>query len=208
MPFPPMGNSDHVVFSVSLTFCQTQKGIPHFNCIPYGYSCFNWDGLCDHLKDVPREYIFKLRASTAASEFFVQVRIDPYIPHRKYQVKCHSSSWLSAACADAITHRNIFYRLYQQNKSSESKVKFRQPGNHCKRVVEAAKLAYANKTKISLSDTLISLPRNLALKTFVLFLIVFTTKVNLLYLCYSTVWKCCLLCLIKQNSFLKNVLFG
>ena len=37
--------------------------------------------------------------------------------------------------------------LYQQKKSAESKVKFRQAGNHCKRVLEAAKLAYANKAK-------------------------------------------------------------
>ena len=37
--------------------------------------------------------------------------------------------------------------MYQKNKSSESKVKFRQASNCCKRVFEAAKLAYANKTK-------------------------------------------------------------
>ena len=37
--------------------------------------------------------------------------------------------------------------MYQQNKSSESKVKFRQASNSCKRVLEAAKLAYATKTK-------------------------------------------------------------
>ena len=37
--------------------------------------------------------------------------------------------------------------MYQQNKSSESKVKFRQASNCCKRVLEAAKLAYATKTK-------------------------------------------------------------
>ena len=35
----------------------------------------------------------------------------------------------------------------EQNKSSESKVKFRQASNHCKTVLEASKLAYANKTK-------------------------------------------------------------
>ena len=39
--------------------------------------------------------------------------------------------------------------MYQQNKSSESKVKFRHASNHCKRVLEAANLAYANKTKES-----------------------------------------------------------
>ena len=36
--------------------------------------------------------------------------------------------------------------MYEQNKS-ESKVKFRQASNCCKRVLEAAKLAYATKTK-------------------------------------------------------------
>ena len=34
-----------------------------------------------------------------------------------------------------------------KDKSSESKVKLRQARNCCKRVLEAAKLAYANKTK-------------------------------------------------------------
>ena len=50
-------------------------------------------GLRDHLRDVSWEDIFKLSASAAASEFckWVQVGIDVYIPHRKYQVKPHSS---------------------------------------------------------------------------------------------------------------------
>ena len=34
-----------------------------------------------------------------------------------------------------------------KDKFSDSKVKFRQTSNRCKRVLEAAKLAYANKTK-------------------------------------------------------------
>ena len=42
--------------------------------------------------------------------------------------------------------------LYQQNKSSESKGKFRQASNRCKRVLEAAKFAYANKTKESITS--------------------------------------------------------
>ena len=68
------------------------------------------------------------------------------------EVKPHSSPWSSAACGTAIVHRNYFFRLYQQNKSSESKVKFRQASNHCKRVLEAAKLAYTNKTKESITS--------------------------------------------------------
>ena len=42
--------------------------------------------------------------------------------------------------------------MYQQNKSSESEVKFRQASNHCKRVLEADKLAYANKTKDAITS--------------------------------------------------------
>ena len=59
--------------------------------------------------------------------------------------------WFSAAGAAAIFHRNHFFRLYQKDKSFESKVKFRQASNLCKRVLQAAKLAYANKTKESIS---------------------------------------------------------
>ena len=92
--------------------------------------------------------------AAAASEFceWVHVGIDVHIPHRKYHVKPHSSSWFSAACTAAIVHRNHFFRLYQREKSSDSKVKFRQASNHCKRVLEAAKPAYANKTKESITS--------------------------------------------------------
>ena len=102
------------------------------------------------MRDYPWDDIFKLGASAAASEFceWFQVGIDVYIPHRKYQVKPHSSPWFSAACAAAIVHRNHFFRLYQKDKSSDSKVKFRQASNRCKRVLQAVKLAYANKTRV------------------------------------------------------------
>ena len=53
----------------------------------------------------------------------------------------------SAAGAAAILHRNHFFHFYQQNKLSASKEKFRQASNCCKRVLQAAKVAYANKTK-------------------------------------------------------------
>ena len=154
MAFPPLGNSDHVVVSVSIDFPINSKQDTPFHCMAYDYSRADWDGLRDHLRDLPWEDIFKLSASAAASEFceWVQVGIDVYIPHRKHQVKHHSSPWFSAACAAAIVHRNHFFCLYQKNKSYESNVKFRQASNRCKRVFEAAKLAYATKTKESITS--------------------------------------------------------
>ena len=142
MSFPPLENSDHV--SVSIDFPINSKQDSLFRDAAYDYSRADWDGLRDHLRNVPWEDM----SASAASEFceWVQVGIDVYIPHRKYQVKPHSSPWFSAAFAAAIVYRNPFFRLYQQNKS-ESKVKFRQASNHCKRVLEAAKLANATKRK-------------------------------------------------------------
>ena len=74
------------------------------------------------MRDGPWQDIFKLAAFAAFSEFCVQVGIDVYIPHRKYQVKPYSSPWFSAASAAAIVHRNHFFRLQQKDKSSDSKV--------------------------------------------------------------------------------------
>ena len=68
-----------------------------------------------------------------------------------YRVNPHTSPWFSAACTTAIVHRNQFFHLYQQKKSSESTAKFRQASNHYKEVHEAAKIAYATKMKESIT---------------------------------------------------------
>ena len=116
MAFPQLENSDHVVVSISKDFPSNSQQDASFHYIAYDYSCADWDGLHDHLRDVPWENIFKLRTSAAE---WVQVGIDVHIPHRKYQVKSHSSPWFSAFCAAAIVHRNYFLCLYQKDKSSE-----------------------------------------------------------------------------------------
>ena len=58
--FPPFGNSDHVVVSVSIDFPINSKRNALSHCIAYDYSCADWDGLCNHLRDVSWEDIFKL----------------------------------------------------------------------------------------------------------------------------------------------------
>ena len=152
--FPPLGNSDHVGLSVSIDFSSNSQWDAPFHCIAYDYSRADWNSLCDHLRDVPWEDIFKLGASVAASEFcqWVWVGIDVYIPHRRYKVRPHSSPWFSVACAAVIVLRRHFFRLYQKDKSSNSKVKFRQTSDCCKEVLEVAKFAYAKKAKESVAS--------------------------------------------------------
>ena len=131
---------------------------------------------------------------------WIQIGADVYILHQKYQVKPHPFPWSSAPCTAAIVHRNHFFYLYQKDKSSESKLNFRQANDRCERVLEAANLHKLIKQNSP------SLPRNLALRTFGELPVVFSTKVNLLYLLYSRAWRCFLLHLIKQNCLLKTFL--
>ena len=111
MAFPPLGNSDHVVVSVSIEFPSNSQQDAPFHDIAYVYSHSDWDGPHDHLRDISWENIFNLGVLPTASEFceWVQLEIDVYIPQRKYQVKPHSSPWFSAACAVAIVHRYHFF---------------------------------------------------------------------------------------------------
>ena len=84
--FPPLGNSDHVVVSVSIEHPSNSEGHAPFHLTAYGYSRGYWDGLCDPLREVPWEDIFKLGDSAAATEFceWVQVGSDINILHGKY----------------------------------------------------------------------------------------------------------------------------
>ena len=82
---------------------------------------------------------------------------------------------ISAARAAAIVQRNHFFCLYQKNKFSESKVKLRLASNPCKVILKAAKLAYANKRKDSISSL------KLGSQSFGVLLIVFSKKEMLFF---------------------------
>ena len=118
---PPLGNSGYVVVSVYIDFQSNSKGDALSHCIAYDYSCADWDGLHNHLRDVPGEDTLGLVLLILLVNS--QAGIDLYNPHLKYVVKPHSSLWFSAACAAAMVHKNHCFDLYQQNKYSESKGK-------------------------------------------------------------------------------------
>ena len=75
MLFPPLGDSDHVVVSVSIDFPSNSQWDAPFHRKAYDYSRADWGSLQDHLRDVPWEDILKLGASAAASEFLKLFRL-------------------------------------------------------------------------------------------------------------------------------------
>ena len=127
----------------------TSHQIPNkcpFHYIACNYTHIDWD--------VPWEDIFKLSASAATSKLcgWIQVRIDVcilIITIRSSLTHVHGFQLL-VLLPEFI--ENTFFCFYQQNKLWESKVKFRQAINCCKRVLKVAKIAYANITKESITS--------------------------------------------------------
>ena len=133
-----------------IDFPSNSKGNTLLHRIASDYSHADWDGLRDHLRDILWDDTFKLSASAVTEFCECGFRLELMY------------TLLIANIRSSLTHlhsfqllvllplfREIFFCLYQQNKSSESKAKFRQATNRCKKVLEAAKLACANKTKES-----------------------------------------------------------
>ena len=56
--FPPLRNYDHLISQFPLT--SNSKQDAPFQCIVCDYSHADWDGPCDHLRDVLWKNIFKL----------------------------------------------------------------------------------------------------------------------------------------------------
>ena len=52
MAFPPLANFDHIAVSVSINFLINSKKDALFHRIAYEYSCADWDGLYDHLREM------------------------------------------------------------------------------------------------------------------------------------------------------------
>ena len=67
MAFSPLGNSEQVFVSVSIDFPSYSQQDSPFHRIADDYPRVDWDGVCDHLRNLPSEDIFKLSASAAAS---------------------------------------------------------------------------------------------------------------------------------------------
>ena len=72
MAFRPLENFDHAIVSDSPGFSSYSQQNALFHCIRYDYSRADWDGLRNHLRDVPWEDIFKLSASVAAASEFCE----------------------------------------------------------------------------------------------------------------------------------------
>ena len=113
-------------------------------------------------------------------------------------MKLYLSPCFSAACTAAAVYRNNFFictnRINLPNLRPSSD-----------RLLIVAKMKLPDLHML-MKLKILSLPRNLALRTFCKLLIVFSISVNLLYLLYAVAQRCCLLHLIKQNCLLKTFL--
>ena len=76
MAFPLLGNSDHVVVSVSIDFPLNSQPDAPSHCIAYDHYDGDWDSLSDNLRDALWEDIFKLSASALLVNFVRGFRLE------------------------------------------------------------------------------------------------------------------------------------
>ena len=98
------------------------------------------------MRDIQREDIFKHGVSAATSEFCEWVQFGIYV------YVTHLYGFQLLGLLPYFIEIVFFLCTKRINKSFESEVKFRQVSNRCKRVLEVVKLAYANKTKESITS--------------------------------------------------------
>ena len=144
-----LGKSDHVVVNIQISLNTKAAQESPFHRTLYSYDRGDWDSFRDFLRDVPWPDVFKLDGEKCAEEVasWIKAGIDAFIPYRKFQQKPHSTPWFSPACAAAIAHRNHFYKVFQREKSADSKCRFRHAANECKRVIDSAKTQYVQQTQ-------------------------------------------------------------
>ena len=144
-----LGKSDHVVVNIQISLNTKAAQESPFHRTLYSYDRGDWDSFRDFLRDVPWPDVFKLDGEKCAEEVasWIKAGIDAFIPYRKFQQKPHSTPWFSPACAAAIAHRNHFYKVFQREKSADSKRRFRHAANECKRAIDSAKTQYVQRTQ-------------------------------------------------------------
>ena len=96
MTFSPLGNADYAVVSVSIGFPVNAKQDALFHYVAYDYSRADWDGLCDHLRDIQRNHLCQQNIS---SESKVQFK----------QASSHYKRALEAAKLAYATKRNFHF---------------------------------------------------------------------------------------------------
>jgi len=153
-PHSPLGSSDHGLISLKLSSHSSSSSESPYHRTSYNYSKADWDSFRDFLRDGPWVEIFRFPADKCASYVtsWIQAGMESFIPSRRFQVKPHSSPWFSSHCAAAISNRNHYFHIYQQNNSPENRRLFTIARNHCKKVLSNAKTRYSQVTKSRISS--------------------------------------------------------
>ena len=150
----PLGYSDHALISINLELGPKFGIESPYHRTSYNYFQADWDSFRDFLRDGPWNVFFSLPAEDCASKVvsWISAGRDAFIPSRRFQVKPHSSPWFSPACAAAISHRNHYFHQYRRDNSFDNKRLFTAARNRCRKVLNNAKLRYAELTKSRISS--------------------------------------------------------
>ena len=105
-----------------------------------------------------------------------------------------------ATCSTVVAHRNYSFILYSpMEEILRVKVKFSEESNHCRRVIEAGKLTYDNRTKESIFF------QKPCCRDFWLMANSICNKVKSAVFPLFVFWTCWILHLVRQRLFAESI---
>ena len=150
----PLGTSDHSVVSIRVDArCKESPDAPFHRTI-FRYDQAEWDNFRSFIADAPLSVFFNKGASEAASYIseWILDGMDIFIPSKKYQQRPNSQPWYTPECAAAIAHRNHFFHVFRQNRSSENEAAFKAARNCCRAVLKGARSSYAQSIQTRIGN--------------------------------------------------------
>ena len=147
----PIGNSNHCLVSVDISFQSPVATAPPIYRTVCQYGKADWDGFRDFLNDVPWSYVLSLDPNSAAAELneWINMAIDAFVPPKKFQLKAYTAAVHPCLCCSNCP--SYYFNLHSCTKTDESHRLFKLARNRCKRVLDQAKLEYAEHVRNNIS---------------------------------------------------------
>lgn len=150
----PLGTSDHNL--ISLVRPSFAKNSPKRTkrCL-WNFLKADWDGFRDFIGQFPwTDLLLCSSASDCADKIteILQVGMKCFIPFTYSPGLSSSPKWFSSECSAAVKEKDVLFKAFKANPSSENRDAYRCARNYCSLVIDKAKKDFINRKASKLSS--------------------------------------------------------
>lgn len=151
----PLGNSDHVLISVSCPLTAEKLVQPKNRRVVWHYNKAKWDELREFYAEYPwHATCFNIEDVSQCAEAVTEVILlgmELYIPHNTKKPPS-AKPWFNKDCKRACVNKNKAFREWCSNPTDEKRAAYILDRNNCNLTIQAAKQAFNNRVTKKLLD--------------------------------------------------------